>query len=215
MSKPLTDAETRYWPTDLEMSGLVWAAKRRHPYMQRAFVTFVTDHHSNVALCKMQSIDTTSADRSSLRLHRWAIYLDQYRDHMRVIYSKGADLECPDALSRLRYDMSSEAKHLRSWAARLGIQSEREEFDLQECFAVTRLGRARASPVADTPAPVDTTARNETAGMTVKLVPVYANKLRLATQNSQCMRAIHQEKKICVQSVRMHQTVETLWTQPR
>jgi len=24
MSKPLTDAETRYWPTHLEMSGLVW-----------------------------------------------------------------------------------------------------------------------------------------------------------------------------------------------
>jgi len=69
MSKPLTDAETRYWPTHLEMSGLVWAAKRLRPYMERAFVTFVTDHHSNVALCKMQSIDTTSADRSSLRLH--------------------------------------------------------------------------------------------------------------------------------------------------
>ena len=78
MSKPLTDAETRYWPTHLEMSGLIWAAKRMRPYMERAFVTFVTDHHSNVALCKMQSIDTTSVDRSSLRLHTWAIYLDQY-----------------------------------------------------------------------------------------------------------------------------------------
>jgi len=75
----------------LEMSGLVWAAKRLRPYMERAFVTFVTDHHSNVALYKMQSINTMSANRSSLRLHMWAIYLDQYRDHMRVVYSKGAD----------------------------------------------------------------------------------------------------------------------------
>jgi hypothetical protein len=122
MSKPLTDTETRYWPTHLEMSGLVWAVKRMRPYMERAFVTFVTDHHSNVALCKMQGLDTASTDRSSLRLHTWAIYLDQYRDHMRVVYSKGADLECPDVLSRLRYDISSEAKRLRDWAVRLGAE---------------------------------------------------------------------------------------------
>jgi len=142
MSKPLTDAETRYWPTHLEMSRLVWAAKRMRPYMERAFVTFVTDHHSKVAWCKMQSIDTSSADRSSLRLHTWAIYLDQYRDHMHVVYSKGSNLECPDTLSRLLYDISSDVKRLHEWAARLGIQSEMEEFDIQECFAVTRLGKA-------------------------------------------------------------------------
>ena len=188
MSKPLTDAYTRYWPTHLEISGLVWAAKRMRPYMERAFVTFVTDHHSNVALCKMQSIDTSSTDRSSLRLHTWAIYLDQYRDHMRVVYSKGSNLECPDALSRLRYDISPEAKRLREWAARLGVQSEMVEFDIQECFAVTRLGKARPSPANDTQ---DSAAQNGIEGMMVKLVPAYAEKLRLATQNSQCMRAIY------------------------
>jgi len=188
MSKLFTDAETRYWPTHLEMSGLVWAAKRMRPYMERAFVTFVTDQHSNVALCKMQSIDTSSVDRSSLRLHMWAIYLDQYRDHIRVVYSKGSNLECPDTLSRLRYDISLEAKHLRGWAARLGVQSEMKEFDIQECFAVTRLGKAQASPADDTP---DSTTQNGIEGMTVKLVPAYAEKLRLATHNSQRMRAIY------------------------
>jgi len=131
MSKPLTDAETRYWPTHLEMSGIVWAAKRMRPYMERAFVTFVTNHHSNVALCKMQSINTTSEDRSSLRLNTWAIYLDQYRDHMHVVYSKGADLECLDALSRLCYDISLGAKHLHDWATQLGSAPEMEEFDIQ------------------------------------------------------------------------------------
>jgi len=64
---------------------------------------------------------------------------------MHVIYSKGSNLECPDALSRLRYDISSEAKHLCDWATRLGIQSEMEEFDVQECFVVTRFGKLRAS----------------------------------------------------------------------
>ena len=92
----------------------------------------------------LQSLDTASADRSSLRLHSWAIYLDQYRDHMRVVYSKGADLECPDALSRLRYEISSKAKHLRAWAAKLGVEPQMQEFEVQECFAVTRLGKAHA-----------------------------------------------------------------------
>ena len=198
-SKPLTDPETRYWPTHLEMSGLVWAAKRMCPYMERAFVTFVTDHHSNIALCKMQSLDTTSADRSSLRLHTWAIYLDQYRDHMRVVYSKGTDLECPDALSRLRYDISLEAKRLHDWADRLGTPPEMEEFDIQECFAVTRLGRQRASEELDTQSharrdlvsPADTSVQDGVEEMTVKLLPAYADKLRLATQNSQRMRAVY------------------------
>jgi len=209
MSKPLTDAETRYWPTHLEMSGLVWAAKRLHSYMERAFVTFVTDHHSNVALCKMQSIDTTSADRSRLRLHTWAICLDQYRDHMRVVYRKGTDLECPDALLRLRYDLSSTTKRLRDRAARLGIQSEMEEFDVQECFAVTRLGKVRASgtppgasasaampparPAPDIPTLLDArvTTRAEVEGMMLQLIPAYASKLRLATQKSHRLRAIY------------------------
>jgi len=212
MSKPLTNAETRYWPTHLEMSGLVWAAKRMRPYMERAFVTFVTDHHSNVALCKMQSMDTTSADRSSLRLHTWAIYLDQYREHMRVVYSKGADLECPDALSRLHYDISLGAKHLHDWVTRLGSPPEMEEFDIQECFAITRLGKLRIDkekgilpekPVSAT-APIEPVVsavciasasgndiQTEVEGMTVKLVPVYTDKLRLAIQNSPRMRAVY------------------------
>jgi len=199
MSKPLTDAKTRYWPTHLEMSGLVWAAKRMRPYMERAFVTFVTDHHSNVALCKMQSLDTTSADRSSLSLHTWAIYLDQYRDHMRVVYSKGADFECPDTLSRLRYDITSEAKRLRDWADRLGTPPEMEEFDIQECFAITRLGRRCASEKPDTQSyarrdsvsPADTSVQDGVEEMTVKHLPAYADKLGLATQNLQRMRAVY------------------------
>jgi len=208
MSKPLTEAETRYWPTHLEMSGLVWAAKRMRPYMERVFVTFVTDHHSNVALCKMQGLDTASADRSSLRLHTWAIYLDQYRDHMRVVYSKGADLECPDVLSRLRYEISSKAKYLRAWAAKLGVEPEMHEFEVQECFAVTRLGKAHASksqnatgsnealklPVSKNPSSqemADAAVSTPIEGMTVELAPAYRSKLQTATQNAQRMKAIY------------------------
>jgi len=180
--------------------------------MERAFVTFVTDHHSNVTLCKMQSIDTMSADRPSPRLHTWAIYLDQYRDHMHVVYSKGADQECPDTLSRLCYDISLGAKHLRDWATRLASPPEMEEFNIQEYFAVTRLGKLHIDkeksilpekPVSATAPikPVVSTAsiasisgndiQTEVEGMTVKLVPAYADKHCLATQNSQRIRAVY------------------------
>jgi hypothetical protein len=38
MSRKLSAAEQNYWPTDMEMSGLVWAVKKLRPYMERAFV---------------------------------------------------------------------------------------------------------------------------------------------------------------------------------
>jgi hypothetical protein len=128
---------------------------------------------------------------------------------MRVVYSKGADLECPDALSRLCYDVSSEAQHLCDWAARLGAEPEMEEFDVQECFAVTRLGTARAGKlreqqgdetVRSTATPALPTTNSPAAsvavtpkveGMTVKLLPAYADKLRKATQNSRRIRAVY------------------------
>jgi len=179
-------------------------------YMERAFVTFVTDHHSNVAQCKMQGLHTASTDRSSLRLHTWTIYLDQYRDHMRVVYSKGTDLECPDALSRLRYEITSRAEQLRTWARKLDARPEMEELEVNECFAVTRLRgkqareaqeQAKAATVAAATASSTPTKKSRKdalpgnitdvmEGMGVELAPVYMNQLRTATQNSQHMRAI-------------------------
>ena len=214
MSKPRSDAESRYWPTHLEMSGLVWAAKRMRPYMQRAFVTFVTDHHSNIALSKMQSLDTASTDRSSLRLHTWAIYLDQYREHMQVVYSKGADLECPNALSRLRYKLTSQAEHLSAWARRLGAKLEMEEFEVNECFAVTRLKAKQAheeqkrvqpdSAAAEGQNPSKVSVENDPPddvtdvleGRSVELALEYMEQLHAATQESQRMRAIYNTLKL-------------------
>jgi len=113
---------------------------------------------------------------------------------MRVVYSKGADLECPDALSRLRYEIPLEAKHLGDWATRLGSSPEMEEFDIQECFAVTRLGKLRSSKeevsLPEKPA-TGKDIQTKAEGMTVKLIPAYADMLRLAMQNSQSMRSIY------------------------
>jgi hypothetical protein len=55
-------------PTDMEMSGLVWAVKKLRPYMERAYVWLITDHKPNVDIFDMKTLVTTSTARSNLRL---------------------------------------------------------------------------------------------------------------------------------------------------
>jgi hypothetical protein len=151
LSKQLTPAESRYWPTDMELAGLVWSAKKLRPYMERSFVWFVTDHKPNVDIFDMKSLQTTSSSRSNLRLQTWGIYLPQFWGRMQVVYSKGANLDCPDALSRLSYEISTNAAELREWAAALGKAPDTDKFEVSEAFVVTRSSAklAPAPPAAE------------------------------------------------------------------
>jgi hypothetical protein len=139
----LSAAEANYWPTDMEMSGLVWAVKKLRPYMERAYVWFVTDHKPNVDIFEMKSLVTSSTARSNLRLQTWGIYLSQFWGRMNVLYSKGSKIDCPDALSRLQYNVSTRSKALRDWAQRLGKETDTEEFEVTEAFAITRANTRR------------------------------------------------------------------------
>jgi len=135
---------------------------------------------------------------------------------MRVVYSKGADLECRDALSRLRYEITLQAEQSRTWARKLGARPEMEEFEVNECFAVTRLKGKQAReaqiqaeaniPAATTASSTPTQKSHKDAlpenvtdvmeGMGVELAPAYMDQLRSATQNSQRMRAIFNTLKL-------------------
>jgi hypothetical protein len=158
LSKRLTSAESRYWPTDMELAGLVWSAKKLRPYMERSFVWFVTDHRPNVDIFDMKSLLTTSTSRSNLRLQTWGIYLSQFWGRMQVVYSKGANLDCPDALSRLSYEVSSNASRLQDWATALGKEPDTDEFEVSEAFAVTRSStRNPPAPQAQNRAPENAT----------------------------------------------------------
>jgi hypothetical protein len=146
LSKRLTPAEANYWPTDMELSGLVWSTKKLRPYMERSFVWFVTDHKPNVDIFDMKSLQTSSTSRSNLRLQTWGIYLSQFWGRMQVVYSKGAQLDCPDALSRLQYTISDRAQRLRDWATELGKAPETDEFEVTEAFAITRSAKQTMAP---------------------------------------------------------------------
>ena len=134
LSKPITDAEKNYWPTDLEMSGLVWSVKKLRPYLEHVHVHFITDHKPNVDVFNMTGLATTSTARSNLRLQTWAIYLDNFKDRITVHYAKGKDLGCPDALSRFKSQVTEMASSEKMAASKLRDDTEMTEFEITEAF---------------------------------------------------------------------------------
>jgi hypothetical protein len=101
LSKILTDAETRYWPTELETASLVWTIKKvRHMIDGSLLDTVVwTDHSATVQIVKQTSLTTTATDKLNLRLIRASQYCSQFR--LDVRHRDGKTNIVPDALSRL------------------------------------------------------------------------------------------------------------------
>ena len=70
LSKLLTEAESRYWPTELEIAALVWAVKKvRHLVEATDQPTIVyTDHSATIQIVRQTSLNTTSVEKLNLRL---------------------------------------------------------------------------------------------------------------------------------------------------
>ena len=106
LSRMLTPAEERYWPTELEMAGLVWVVRRaRHLIEASRHPTIVfTDHAANTGIAKQTTLSSSNTDKLNLRLVRASTYLSQFR--LDVRYRPGKKHVIPDALSRLPADRS-------------------------------------------------------------------------------------------------------------
>ena len=102
LSRLLTAAEKNYWPTELEMAGLVWTIKKvRHLVQSSESPTIVqTDHSAIIEISKQKLITaTTSTMRMNVRLVRASQFLSQFRLDIR--HKPGKEHIIPDALSRL------------------------------------------------------------------------------------------------------------------
>lgn len=101
LSRQLTPAETRYWPTELEMAGIVWVVKKiRHLIEASAKPTIIyTDHSAAISIVRQSSMNTTSTEKLNLRLIRASEYLQRFRIELR--HKPGKANVVPDALSRL------------------------------------------------------------------------------------------------------------------
>ena len=77
MSRLLTSTETRYWPTELEVAGLVWVMRKvRYIIEASAFPTTVDiDHSIMIGIGNSMSLSTTLTDKLNLRLIRASEYL--------------------------------------------------------------------------------------------------------------------------------------------
>ena len=106
LSRMLTSAEERYWPTELEMAGLVWVVRRaRHIIEASQHPTVVyTDHAANTGIAKQTTLSSSNTDKLNLRLVRASTYLFQFR--LDVRYRPGKRHVIPDALSRLSVERS-------------------------------------------------------------------------------------------------------------
>jgi RNase H-like domain found in reverse transcriptase/Reverse transcriptase (RNA-dependent DNA polymerase)/Integrase zinc binding domain len=115
LSRTLSPAESKYWPTELEISGLVWVVRKIRHLVEAAPLElppiFYTDHSSSADLATQTSLKSVSVERLNLRLVRASQYLQQFR--IKVYHRPGKTNAVADALSRLltgRHDDDSAPK---------------------------------------------------------------------------------------------------------
>ena len=101
LSKCLNNAESHYWPTELEVACLVWTIRKtRHLIDNSPMPTIIyTDHSATVGIVQQTTLTTSSVDKLNLRLIRASQYLSQFR--LDVRHRPGKQHVVPDALSRL------------------------------------------------------------------------------------------------------------------
>ena len=76
LSRLLKDAETRYWPTELELAGIVWVlSKVRHMAESSPKTIIYTDHSAALQIAKQTSLTTSSTAKLNLRLVRASDYI--------------------------------------------------------------------------------------------------------------------------------------------
>ena len=101
LSRILKDTETRYWPTELELAGIVWVLMKIRHMAETAPKTIVyTDHGAALGLAKQTTLTTSSTDKMNLRLVRASDYVQRFRD-LEFRHKPGVSHIVPDALSRL------------------------------------------------------------------------------------------------------------------
>lgn len=72
LSRLLISAERNYWPTELEVVGLVWTIRKIRHLIEffKLKVVVYTDHSVTIDIAKQASLTTTSTMRLNLRLVR-------------------------------------------------------------------------------------------------------------------------------------------------
>ncbi|KAL1981340.1 hypothetical protein VTN96DRAFT_2781 [Rasamsonia emersonii] len=102
-SRTLTPAERHYWPTELEVSSLIWVLRKIRHLVEAApcdlLPVIYTDHSATISIAKQSSLTSSSTDRLNLRLVRASQYIQQF--NLLIYHKPGKENVVADALSRL------------------------------------------------------------------------------------------------------------------
>lgn len=104
LSRMLSTAESHYWPTELELAGLVWILRKtRHivETAQQSPIVYI-DHGAALGIAKQTTLSTSSTDKLNLRLVCASDYVQRFS--LVIRHKPGKQHIMPDALSRLATD---------------------------------------------------------------------------------------------------------------
>lgn len=96
VSRKLKNNERNYWLTELEAGGLVWALEKLAHIIEGQPLTIYTDHSALTWLFNATNIKT----KSNQRLTLWALSLQKWKSHARIIHRPGRSHCNADVLSR-------------------------------------------------------------------------------------------------------------------
>lgn len=103
LSKLLNNVEKNYWPTELEVVGIVWVIKKvRHIIESSKYppIVIYTDYSAAVPISRQTTLTISSTDKLNLRLIRASQYLSSF--NIAVRHKSGKLNTVPNALSRLQ-----------------------------------------------------------------------------------------------------------------
>ncbi|KAJ5232494.1 hypothetical protein N7468_005450 [Penicillium chermesinum] len=103
LSRLLSTAEKNYWPTELEVSCLVWTLRKARHLFEAAPAdlppVIYTDHSGTVTIATSSSLKSANSDNLNLRLVRASQFIQQFR--VLIHHRPGVGNKVADALSRL------------------------------------------------------------------------------------------------------------------
>ena len=111
LSRLVTDAESRYWPTELEIAGLVWVLKKTRHIVEASVGKSIiyTDHGAALGIASQTTLTTSSTDKLNLRLVRASDYIQRF--NLEIRHKPGKQHIVPDALSRLASANTNPPRH--------------------------------------------------------------------------------------------------------
>jgi len=101
ISKQLNKHEVQYWPTELEIAGIVWTVQKLRHLIEGLMPTKIfTDHKPAADNLAAKTLKTSSSVRMNLRLIRASQFISQY-PNIKIVHRPGKDHVNADALSLL------------------------------------------------------------------------------------------------------------------